>query len=115
MNRFVARLALDFYRPLQRPDPCRRRHRGNLLSSLANVDNLPRREQQLNRVLGFIRERGLFGATNYEIHQALGLPYTTVSARTADLKAMNAIGRCELRRPTPTGSMAAALVIKELA
>lgn len=54
-------------------------------------------------VIAFIRSRGSHGATNYEIHAALGLLPQTASARRNGLAKLGLIQDTGTKRPTNTG------------
>ena len=73
------------------------------------------------RVIEWMEARGAQGDITYGIAQALGMPYTTASARVSELRKLGVLipkpkpGGGYFRDKTPTGSSAAILILKEYA
>jgi hypothetical protein len=108
-------------------DITRNRHGGNPRS----VDALPsdeRRRRDRARIVAHLRLQGAYGATCWEISQALPMPYQTASGRLSELK-RDRIVVCDSgdadrgivrvrpigRRPTATGTAADVCVLPEFA
>lgn len=67
-------------------DICKNRHRGNENSQLAFKLIAPKRSSLKKQILEFIRSTEDIGATSEEISYALGIRYTSVSARISEIK-----------------------------
>lgn len=88
-------------------DVCASRHRGNELSQLAHARVAPHASALRGSIYDWLLSHG--PATCEEIANALGLRYTTVSARASELKARGRIIATDQRRATETGCSAAVL------
>lgn len=84
------------------------RHRGNRESIAANASiKLKDKATLRGVVLDYLWRIGKGGATTEEVANALGIRYTTASARMTELKAEGRITPAG-RRPTSSGRMATA-------
>lgn len=83
------------------------KHGGDPMSEAAHEANKPRRTEQEERVLAFVKERG--PSTCEEIATGTGIPYQSASARCASLRKSGALYPTGRHRPTSTGSPAAVL------
>ena len=72
---------------------------------------MPRHSGDRARIVALLEQRGPGGATRYELSVLLSLPYTTVSARVADLKRMKYVKDLKIKRNTPTGTPACVVVL----
>lgn len=93
------------------PDICLSRHRGNAQSSEANERVHSRKPCQRDLLLRYIKGCGAFGSTCEQAANALGMRYTSASARIAEMKALGLITESQTRRPTTGGDSAAVLII----
>lgn len=100
-------------------DICANRHRGNTESVEANA--LTNKAQGRRRVIEWLEQCGPEGDSCYFISQSLGMPYTTASARISELRKLGVV-ICKpkpeggyYRKPTPTGSSAAILILDKFA
>jgi hypothetical protein len=98
-------------------DPCVARHGGAEESEQAFAQAVTHKETDYRRILAYVAGQGQHGATVEEISRALGLRYTTASARCAELKhgERPRLVKSGQRRATTSGSAAAVLVAKEFA
>jgi hypothetical protein len=98
------------------PDICGRKHGGSPTSVAANRSVHPRKPKQRESVLAFIALSGRRGCTCEEVSIALGMRYTSVSARISELKALGLVTDMEVdhqsrkRRRTTGGDWAAVVV-----
>ncbi len=98
-------------------DPCVARHGGAEESEQAFAQAVTHKETDYRRILAYVAEQGQQGATVEQVAVALGLRYTTASARCAELKhgERPRLVKNGQRRATTSGSAAAVLVAKEFA
>jgi Mn-dependent DtxR family transcriptional regulator len=89
-------------------DICRNRHRGNRHSESANASIAGAKEQIRSKILDYIREQGVDGATCEEIERALELSHQTASARCSELK-KDGLVLIQGERKTKSGRSAAVL------
>jgi len=64
---------------------------GSETSRTAAIMAEPSRQTKMAKVLGFIKERGAYGATDSEIEVGLGMLHQTASARRRDLELLEEI------------------------
>ena len=106
---------------MTRPDPtlfdsfdaadiCGRKSRRAPRSAEANADATPRKPSQTRRIVEHLRERGPAGATCEELSLALGIRYTTCSARCAEIRECGWVAVAG-QRATTAGSAADVLVL----
>lgn len=95
------------------PDITASRHQGNPESVAAHESSPDGHSEQRERVFAFIKGKGKAGCTTWEASQELGIGYTSCSARFAELKRDLRIHANGLRRATPTGRLAAAMVVSQ--
>jgi hypothetical protein len=98
--------------PTRNRQPKRPVDQGRLNSREVYEATKPRHSGDRQRIVALLEQRGLGGATRYEISVALSLPYTTVSGRVADLKKCGLVEDLKTKRETPTGSPACVVVLK---
>jgi hypothetical protein len=91
------------------------RHRGSEESELAHERIEPHKTEMQGRVLDFLRAVGRTGATTDEVSRAVGMAYTSASARMSELKADGRAVLTDRRRKTTWGSPAAVVVAREFA
>lgn len=89
-------------------DICANRHGGNAESVAANKRVTPTKAELRISIYDYIASRGAEGATTEEVSIALGIRYTTASARISELEADRWVRKAG-RRPTSGGSTAAVL------
>lgn len=85
---------------------------GTPTSNAAAANVAPRTPSQRMRIMDYLQTRGIDGATDQEIADALGLDLNTVRPRRGELAEMGAIFKSEATRPTKTGNAAAVWVAK---
>lgn len=95
--------------PLPFDDICAGRHGGNANSRRAFARTLRTMSAARRTLLLHLRDKG--PATRWELSEATGLGYTTVSARCTDCLEVEWIAETGLTRPTRTGSPAGVLMI----
>jgi hypothetical protein len=86
-----------------------RRHRHSPTSDAAFEAIKDHAPNLRERVWQFIHSRGKLGATTYEVSEALGMKYTTVSARMSELKRDGRIVETGQRRVTDSNCAAAVM------
>lgn len=86
------------------------RHKGAETSEEAFEVVRPLRIRMQRRILDHLRRCGDFGSTTEEVAVALGMPYTTVSARLSELKRDGRIRATGNHRATSTGCAAKVVV-----
>jgi len=92
-------------------DICASRHGGSPESEDAYAAVKPRKEDLHEAILRELQRRGESGATCEQLSRALGMRYTTTSARISELKRQGRVVSTGERRPTTTGCMAAVLSV----
>jgi hypothetical protein len=90
-------------------DICARRHRGSPESVEANRKIQPKKSMYRQQVYSAIKQHGTWGMTCEEVSTALGMRYSTVSGRIAELKADHWLVKTCARRRTTAGHFAAVL------
>lgn len=91
------------------------RHRGAETSEEAHEFVKPSKEVLHALILRRLRERGSEGEHVEGLSRALGIRYTTCSARVSELKRLGRIVATDRRVPTSSGCSAAVVVLVELA
>lgn len=91
-------------------DICGRRHKGNRQSVRAEQSVKDRKPTQTQRIVAYLRERGMLGATCEELSIALELRYTSASARCSEMKECGWVAIAGERKTTG-GDMADVLVL----
>ena len=89
------------------PDVCARKHGANANSFLANLHVSGRKHTQRERIYISLSEQG--PATCEELSERLGMRYTSVSARLAELKADRFVAPSGAQRETTGGEMASVM------
>lgn len=84
-----------------------RSHRGDpATSDMAARDNLPRAGTQRARVIAELARHLIYGCTDYELSQALGILRTAAGTRRKELAEGGLVEATGERRETDTGSLA---------
>ncbi len=73
------------------------------------------RKPLLERVIATLRSLGRYGATRWELHELLGVPYQSICRPCLDLVNDHTLTHTGERRKTPTGSWAAVMVHSDFA
>lgn len=89
----------------RRTSPPRRRIAVTSLAAYAEAE--PKLSERAVRVLDHVRSQRARGATNHEIHEALGIPYASTPSITGRLRDVGRICDSGQTRPTDTGCPAA--------
>lgn len=90
-------------------DICSRKSGGNPESELAHEVVKAAKPELQRHILEYIAE--VRGATCEEVSRALGMRYTTASARISELRKAGRLHSTGRRRPTTTGTSAAVLAV----
>lgn len=99
----------DFHEPLREEPPSQ----GNVHSDAAARSMRPHVQQQGERILAFLRQRGERGATSDEVEMALGISHQSASARLGYLhKKAGIVSYGPDRRATGSGRAAGVYRIK---
>lgn len=89
-------------------------HQGNV-NSVAAHDSIKQHTQLLRaKVVMYVRNCGLEGATSDEIEKALQLPHQSISARLTEAKSLRTLVDSGRKRKTRSGRNAAVLIYREL-
>jgi predicted transcriptional regulator len=93
-------------------DVCANRHQGadTSVQAFESTPKKKRKSQRLN-VLRLLNLYPRSGFTTDEIAKGLGIPYTSASARMAELKAIGAIKDSGKRRKTSHGKTARVMIV----
>lgn len=91
-------------------DVCAGKHRGNPESVAAHESSPDGHAAQREAVFDHLRQCGAFGATSWEVHLALNIPFTAASARCSELKRDGRARPNGVKRRGQTKAFAAVLV-----
>ncbi len=85
-------------------------HGGNKYSIAANESIVDQKQMLRAKVVMFIHNKGLSGATSDEVEKSLQLSHQTVSARLSEAKALKMVVDSGRKRKTRSGRAASVLV-----
>ena len=83
-------------------------------SHLAAKDAAPRAGTNRALALRYIRAAGVHGLTDFELAYLANIPQTSIGVRRGELVRQGFVTKSDLRRPSPSGSLAAVWVATDM-
>jgi DNA-binding transcriptional regulator LsrR (DeoR family) len=87
-------------------------HQGDIFSHMAHKSIINSKAALRAKVIRYVYEQGMYGATSDEVEEALGLSHQSISARITEAKADGTLIPNGMKRKTRSGRNAAVLITK---